>query len=628
MTIQETASLFATPQRKAALKKILKDKKIRQTALSGLAGSAPAMLFASIDFLDNPALIIASDADSAGYLYNDLNTIAPGSAVIFPSGYKRHIRYGQPDEPARILRMESLDAVASKRKGLRWIVTSPDAMAEKVADAKSLDDNTIRIHNGETVNLSNLLIRLRELGFNETDYVYEPGQFAHRGSILDVYSYAAELPLRIDFFGDEVDSIRNFNVETQLSEKKLEEATLISAAQSNSDSNGISILDFLSPDTILFCQQPELVCNIVESIASDSISKSAIHAGEVDENALDNVVDPVKFTDSFLNHRIVDFSFATPHFNADAAISFKTSPQTLYHKNFDLISEAFTNLTNEGYALYILSDTSYQNQRLKAIFEDRGDSIPFTPVEPTIHEGFIDHENKICFLTDHQIFDRFHKYSLKSDRARSGKLALSLKELNQIEIGDYIVHIDHGIGKFGGLIRTDVNGHPQEMIKLLYQNDDLILVSIHGLHKLSKYRGKEGVPPKINKLGSGAWSRLKERTKAKVKDIARDLIKLYAARREEKGFAFSQDSYLQHELEASFIYEDTPDQLKATAAEGGYGVAEADGPPYMRRCRFRKNGTRDQSGVQSRCGWETDCCACAYHCARPATFPYIFRASQ
>jgi transcription-repair coupling factor (superfamily II helicase) len=249
-----------------------------------------------------------------------------------------------------------------------------------------------------------------------------------------------------------------------------------------------------------------------------------------------------------------------------ATVRFNCSPQGLYHKNFDLISESFTRFLQDGYTLYILSDSVHQTQRLESIFSDRGDKISFVAVEHTIHEGFVDHELKNCFFTDHQIFDRFHKYNLKSDRARSGKLALSLKELAQIETGDYIVHIDHGIGRFGGLVKTSVNGNPQEMIKLIYQNDDIIFVSIHALHKLSKYRGKEGVPPKINKLGSGAWNRLKERTKTKVKDIARDLIKLYAARREEKGFAFSPDSYLQHELEASFIYEDTPDQLKATQA--------------------------------------------------------------
>ena len=231
-----------------------------------------------------------------------------------------------------------------------------------------------------------------------------------------------------------------------------------------------------------------------------------------------------------------------------------------------MIAESFTRFMDDGYTLYILSDNRAQFDRLRSIFNDRGDSISFTPVETTLHEGFVDHQTKTCVFTDHQIFDRFHKYTLRSDRARSGKVALSLKELGQIEPGDYIVHIDHGVGKFAGLLRTEVGGRMQEMIKLVYQNNDIVFVSIHALHKLSKYRGKEGVPPKINRIGSGAWQRVKERTKSKLKDIARDLIRLYAARKEEKGFAFSPDSYLQHELEASFIYEDTPDQLTATQA--------------------------------------------------------------
>ncbi|MDE5929638.1 MAG: DEAD/DEAH box helicase, partial [Muribaculaceae bacterium] len=251
---------------------------------------------------------------------------------------------------------------------------------------------------------------------------------------------------------------------------------------------------------------------------------------------------------------------STPGFDLDC------SPQGIYHKNFDMISESFRKFMADGYSIEILSDNPAQFDRLRSIFEDRGDNIIFTPVETTLHEGFVDHPTRRCVFTDHQIFDRFHKYTLRSDRARSGKVALSLKELGQIEPGDYIVHIDHGVGKFAGLLRTEVGGRTQEMIKLVYQNNDIVFVSIHALHKLSKYRGKEGVPPKINRIGSGAWQKVKERTKSKLKDIARDLIRLYAARKEEKGFAFSPDSYLQHELEASFIYEDTPDQLTATQA--------------------------------------------------------------
>ncbi len=310
----------------------------------------------------------------------------------------------------------------------------------------------------------------------------------------------------------------------------------------------------------------------IRAVCSEEFSQSASLTGEGDASAMQQLIDPDEFASLLDTFRLLEFKAggrgggkdaSTP---VDAKLDLDCSPQGVYHKNFDMIAESFTRFMADGYTLYILSDNRAQFDRLRSIFNDRGDSISFTPVETTLHEGFVDHQTKTCVFTDHQIFDRFHKYTLRSDRARSGKVALSLKELGQIEPGDYIVHIDHGVGKFAGLLRTEVGGRMQEMIKLVYQNNDIVFVSIHALHKLSKYRGKEGVPPKINRIGSGAWQRVKERTKSKLKDIARDLIRLYAARKEEKGFAFSPDSYLQHELEASFIYEDTPDQLTATQA--------------------------------------------------------------
>ncbi len=569
MELKQAVNLFLSPARRNAIQKELADNRIRRIEVSGLEGSSPAMLFAALEYFKYPSLIIADDLDEAGYIYNDLcHIIGADKVAVFPSGYKRDIKYGQQDPPSQILRSEVLDLLNNRNSGLQYVVSYPESLAEKVADSRTVSANSISISKGDIVKQTGILSRLRELGFAETEYVYEPGQFAHRGSIIDVYSFSNDLPFRIDFFDDEVDSIRTFNVETQLSEKTLDKISILPPSLAESGENGISLLEYLSDNTVLFCKSPSYLQERVDAIAVEEFSASAIIADEGDEKAMEKVVDAVTFKRRFESMRIVKFGIGNDlkKFDTDALIQFHCSPQAFYHKNFDLISESFNNFIKEGYKLLILSDSHYQTERLKNIFDDRGDHITFTPVEHTLHEGFVDHDTKICFFTDHQIFDRFHKYSLKSDRARSGKLALSLKELNQIEIGDYIVHIDHGIGKFAGLVRTTANGKPQEMIKLIYQNDDIILVSIHALHKLSKYRGKEGVPPKINKLGSGAWNRLKERTKTKVKDIARDLIKLYASRREEKGFAFSPDSYLQHELEASFIYEDTPDQLKATQA--------------------------------------------------------------
>ncbi len=550
-----------------ALKALLDDGNARRIALTGLRGSAAALLFAALPPKKYPYIIVADDIDAAGYIYHDLCQTAGENAVaIFTSGYRRDIKYGQPDPPSQILRTETLDAWNRKDHPV-WVVTCPEALAEKVPSRGRLSDNTIVLTSGKKSDMGAVKARLRELRFKEVDYVYEPGQFAVRGSILDVWSFSGELPYRVDYFDDEIDSIRAFNVETQLSEKKLDSVSVVPADASEVSADGISLLEFADAATPVFCQSESWLRSRVEAICSESLSQAVAVTGEGDDKAMEKVVDAVAFMKRLDRMKVIEFG--TPAegvagITPDASLSFDCTLQTLYHKNFNLIADSFTKFLTDGYRLLILSDTPFQTDRLKAIFEDRGDSIRFTPVDHTIHEGFVDHGQRVCFFTDHQIFDRFHKYNLKSDRARGGKLALSLKELQQIEAGDYIVHIDHGIAKFGGLVKTDVNGHPQEMIKLLFQNDDIVLVSIHALHKLSKYRGKEGVPPKISKLGSGAWTRLKEKTKTKMKDIARDLIRLYAARRQEKGFAFAPDSYLQHELEASFIYEDTPDQLKAT----------------------------------------------------------------
>ena len=566
MNLLEADKIFATDARVASLVKTIDDKSVRRIALKGLYGSSAALLFASLPKRKVPYLIVADDFDSAGYIYHDLcQTVGEDKVGIFPSGYRRDIKYGQVDAPSQILRTETLDSFHKKDHPV-WVVTSPEALAEKVPGGDTLAENTLTLTAGKNADMDEVKRRLRDLGFKETDYVYEPGQFAVRGSILDVYSYSGELPYRIDFFDDEIDSIRIFNVETQLSQQKVDSVSIVAPDLVKTDSDGISLLEFGGKDMVVIAQSFHWLENRVKAICSETMSTAVSITGEGDAEALGKTVDPADFIKRLEGLKLVEFGNGAGdavNFKSDATIEFHTSLQTLYHKNFELISSSFQDFLEKGYKILILSDTPFQNERLKSIFEDRGDNIPFTPVDRTIHEGFADHDIKVCFFTDHQIFDRFHKYNLKSDRARGGKLALSLKELSQIETGDFIVHVDHGIARFGGLIKTDVNGRPQEMLKLYFQNDDLVLVSIHALHKLSKYRGKEGVPPKISKLGSGAWERLKDRTKTKMKDIARDLIKLYAERRQQKGYAYAPDSYLQHELEASFIYEDTPDQIKA-----------------------------------------------------------------
>ena len=510
-------------------------------------------------------LVIGDSLDDAGYLYHDLSRVLGESAVLmFPSGYKRSIKYGQVDPPSQIMRTEVLNHWFDD-PSLRYVVTYPEALAEHVATRDTIEAHTLQLAVGSTVDLAETEKWLRENGFQEVDYVYDPGHFAVRGSILDIYGYSCEEPFRIDFFGDEIESIRTFNIETQLSESKHDRISITSNV--SQQGKGESLLDYIPADTLLWVRDADYTLQRIEAISTETFSDSALIADEGDKDALKHVVEPDRFAESLKSMRQIRFSAAAnADADASAAIDFGCTPQGIYHKNFDLISDSLLKFIGDGYTVYILSDSEKQIERLRAIFEDRGDDIKFTPVISTIHEGFVDHVTKACIFTDHQIFDRFHKYNLKSDRSRSGKLALSLKELGQIEVGDYVVHVDHGVGRFGGLIRTEVNGRMQEMIKLDYLNNDILLVSIHSLHKLAKYRGKEGVEPRINRLGSGAWGKMKERTKSKLKDIARDLIKLYAARKDEKGFAYSPDSYLQQELEASFIYEDTPDQLTATQA--------------------------------------------------------------
>ncbi len=573
MTLADLTKRFATPTRRRAIRQALATGK--PLTLSRLAGSSQAMMLATLP-PETKILVIASDSDDAGYMYHDLSRLVGEDAVaFFPSGFKRALKYGQIDEPSRILRTEALARITDTTDAPRFIVTWPEALAERVASRGDLSALTINFTLGTTIDRSELTDKLRQNNFNQTDYVYEPGQFAVRGSIIDIFGYNSDIPVRIDFFSDEIDSIRTFNVETQLSEQKLDHVSVTADITRKTDGHQ-SLLDVIADDTIIALRSGNDTIARVEAVANAEISISATIASQSDGMAIADIRSQIVDVDTLRSRYDAmrkmtygggsgDDKPAKPT-DGTIAIDFNCAPQAIYHKNFDLIADSFNRFLHDGYKIFILSDSERQIERIHAIFDDRGDDITFTPVDTTLHQGFVDHPTKTCVFTDHQIFDRFHKYTLASDRARSGRLALSIKELSSIEPGDYIVHVDHGIGKFAGLLRTNVNGHTQEMIKLVYQNDDIVFVSIHALHKLSKYRGHEGEPPRISKLGSGAWNKIKERTKSKLKDIARDLIRLYATRKEQQGFAFSPDSFIQHQLEASFIYEDTPDQLTATRA--------------------------------------------------------------
>ena len=509
-------------------------------------------------------MCVLNDLEEAGYFYHDLVQLTGGDGIyFFPSAYRRAIKYGHVDPANEILRTEVLSTLQDPDIPF-VIVTYPDALAEKVISREVLKENTLKISVGEK--LDNMFVSdvLDEYGFEQVDYVYEPGQYALRGSILDVFSFSYEFPYRIDFFGNEVETIRSFDVETQLSKEKLDSIYIVPEMTRGNRTNS-SLLDSLPSATLLAFKDLAWVKERIGSIWNEEPVVGDEDSFADAEQMRAKLVTGEDFLHAALGFRRIHFG-TRPTGTADTTLTFATEVQPIYHKNFDLVSESFHKYREDGYTLYVLSDVEKQAARIRAIFEDRGDDLPFTSVNKTIHEGFADETLRICLFTDHQLFDRFHKFNLKSDKARSGKLSLSLKELNQFTTGDYIVHIDHGVGQFGGLVRTEVNGKMQEAIKLIYQNNDIIFVSIHSLHKLSKYKGKDsGEPPKLSKLGTGAWEKMKERTKSKVKDIARDLILLYSKRKQEKGFAYSPDSFMQHELEASFIYEDTPDQMKATA---------------------------------------------------------------
>ena len=543
-----------------------KKEEVRTVFLDGMHGSC-ASLFASAFVKERPGVyvFILDDLEEAGYFYHDMVQVnGEGHTLFFPSSYRRAFKYGQKDAANEILRTEVLGML--ERKEPVAVVTYPEALAEKVVSRKTLNERTLTLEVGRHVATGKIMEELSGYGFERVDYVYEPGQFALRGSILDVYSFASEYPYRIDFFGDEVDSIRTFEVETQLSKEKKTSVNIVPELSSAAEGD-VCFLDFIPEESVLWVKDLAWVKERIQAVHDEALSPQALVAYEGEQTELAGLerklVDGAEFTVRALDFRRIDFghkALGTPQ----ASLRFETSVQPVFHKNFDLVSSALTDYQLRGYSIYICSDSVKQTDRLKNIFKERGDDIRFEPVDRTLHEGFIDHTLHSCILTDHQVFDRFHKYSLRSDKARSGKVALSLKELNLFEPGDYVVHIDHGIGKFAGLVRIPNGNTTQEVIKLVYQNDDVVFVSIHSLHKISKYKGKEGEQPRISKLGTGAWEKMKERTKAKIKDIARDLIRLYSQRRQEKGFRFSPDSFMQHELEASFLYEDTPDQMKAT----------------------------------------------------------------
>ena len=539
--------------------------KSQNLQINGLQASGKGMMLSAIQQKSKAKmLVVMEDAETAAYLYNDINRAMPtGECGLLPSSYKKSPKHGGLDLASEIMRTDALNIIHNSQNNGWLIITSPEGLIERVATQQTFEKKRLTIRKGEEID-SELIVRsLTEWGFEFVEFVYEPGQYAQRGSIIDIFSFSNERPYRIDLWGDEVESIRVFDIEKQLSINEIDEINILPNVTAKGDNDTVSIFNFLPQDTVICWANMTFAIERINDIYDDTLIKQ--HSEKNVADVLNLLINGNIAKEQMANFRHITLKNTSLLSSQATTLTFNQSAQPPYHKNFDIVANSLRSFINEGYAIHICSDSKKQTDRIAAIFDERGDNIHFTAIEGTIHEGFIDHDLSVCFFTDHQIFDRYHKFSLKSDIAKAGKVSMTLKEINQLQIGDYVVHIDHGIGKFAGLMVTENNGKRQEVIKLIYLNDDAIFVSIHGLHRISKYKGKDGEPPRMNKLGSGAWERLKERTKAKVKDIARDLILLYAARKAEKGFQFTPDSYLQHELEASFIYEDTPDQAKSTA---------------------------------------------------------------
>ena len=574
MSIEDLKILFGEHPELAAVRKALAHNDAH-VLLSGLHASARALALAQ---LRKPLLVIFDNAESAQYIYSDLRSLESrganehsgtsqeSSVFFFPHSQKRRA----VDEAAQIQRTECLTAL-TRAEGLRVrgdgvqdpliIVTYPEAIAEPVPAKEELTAISFQLSVGQEVQISAVSEQLSDLGFERVDFVYQPGQYAVRGSIVDVYSYSHDDPYRLDFFGDEIDSIRTFDIEDQLSKSRVENAEIVGLNSGKGTFTQSTIVDYLTDDFIW--------------VSNDwSVVKFKLEGLRVTGYGLPDDRKTIE-----LNEKS---TFAT-----HSRVNFETTPQPVFHKQFEILTEDLKRHIEEGYRVFILAEQQKQLDRLEAIFDsiNSGDAAlnssegtlnsskgafnyaggMFIGINATLHEGFVDKGLKICCYTDHQIFERFHRVMMSSENARRGKAIITLREINQLQVGDYVVHSDHGIAKFGGLVTTPVNGKPQEMIKLNYRDGANVFVSIHNLHRISKYKGREGSEPTIARLGSGQWERLKERTKDKVKDIARDLIRLYATRKQQKGYAYSPDGYMQHELEASFQYEDTPDQAKATA---------------------------------------------------------------
>ena len=569
MNIRDLINRYKTDDRVTEFTKALNSTKNPKIQLKGLVGSADAVVALSSYFLlHKPLLFVLPDREEASYFQSDLEGILDKQVLLFPSSYRKSFDFTQVDTANVLARAEVLNELNHDSEYGKIVVSYPEAIAEKVIDRSALEKNTLEISLGAKLGIDFINEFLIDYDFDRTDFVYEPGQFSIRGGIVDIFSFSSDLPYRIEFFGDEVESIRSFEIESQLSVADVKSLTIVPNVQAKflTESN-ISILDYIDQDTQLWFKDVEFTLDIIKAGFKKAVELwKALSIADKTQNP--EWIDPkFAFTDEkLLGDHLQDFpiiEFGKQFFyQTDNRFEFETKPQPSFNKDFNLLIHNLKENEKAGIINFIFTDSPKQIERLYAILDDIDKTAKFTPINSMLREGFIDPQIQTAFYTDHQIFDRYYKYKLKKGYQKSQ--AITLKDLRELKSGDYVTHIDHGIGKYAGLEKVEVNGKTQEMIRLIYADNDLLYVNINSLNRIAKYSGKESGIPKMNKLGTDAWDKLKKTTKKKVKDIARDLIKLYAIRKTQAGTAFSPDGYLQTELEASFIYEDTPDQLKAT----------------------------------------------------------------
>lgn len=546
--------LYAGDQRIEKLRQFAQSN-VRRLNVGGVQASMTAVAIAAAGFKRN--LIVCPEKDDAPYIYHDLTRLLGTEHVFFlPSSFKHQPTPDNYDAQNIQLRIESLSHLLSDDSV--YVVTYPSALCEKVMSAQRFSQHIFEVEKGAKLSISFLCEVLMEYGFNRVDFVYEPGQYSVRGSIVDVFSYADDEPQRIDFFGDEVDSIRSFELESQLSTGTHDKITIVPDIEHNDDTGEMMPLSQVIADD---CMVWSVAHHLTTDLMNEYVEPIVDLKSDNDQKVLRSQFCSGDEWNALLSAKMINFT----NRSADApTINFDTVPQPLFKKNFDMLEDDIYYKNTDGYDVYILSDNSRQVERLRDILSQRKRKIRYKELRTILHQGFVDREARRCFYTDHQIFERFHKYTLRNENTRGAQQQITLRELSQLNVGDYVVHVDHGIGVFNGLVAMEANGHKFEAIRLTFREGDTLFVNVQSLHKISKYRGKDGVEPKIDKLGSAHWSKLKDRAKSRVKDIARELIALYAQRQDEKGYAFSPDSYLQNELEASFFYEDTPDQEKAT----------------------------------------------------------------